>query len=181
MNRLRSNLVLIASALFFSGALLWRIARPHETALAAGQPGETLQVGENVPEYWRDLGMPEAPRGVVLVTFLTTECPWARNTVPRWNRIASAIQEVPGGAVVAVSLSHPDSTRTFPAETGLRLPLRVVGDRPMYRKWKIVAVPYTLVIEPSGRVAGIWRGAMTDDDMGSAVALVRRWRPEARE
>ncbi|HEX2209621.1 MAG TPA: hypothetical protein VHG93_18215, partial [Longimicrobium sp.] len=143
-------------------------------AAGAQLRGTVLAAGETVPGFWRDLGMAQAPRGPVLVTFLTTECPWCRITVPRWNRIHAAVADVPGGAAVAVSLSPADSTAGYPAQTGLRIPIHVVGDNAVERRWKVVAVPYTVVMEPSGRVAGSWRGALTDEAVDEVVARLRR-------
>jgi hypothetical protein len=79
-----------------------------------------------------------------------------------------------------MSLSHPDSTRGYAAQTGLRIPLRGGPDSLLERRWKVVAVPYTLLMEPSGRVAAVWRGAMSDTDRDTAVARIRRWVPAER-
>lgn len=172
---MRSNLLLALSALFFVSAVVWRVVRPEQTVVQTRLPGEVLAVGETVPDFWRDLGMRDVPQGPVLVTFLTTECPWCRITVPHWNEIDAAVRNVPGSATVAISLSHPDSTRTYPLETGLRLPLRVSTDKSMKRRWKVAAVPYTLLMEPSGRVIGVWRGALTHADAIEAVGRIRSW------
>jgi peroxiredoxin len=178
MNRLRPNLFLVVSALFFAGAVAWRVTRPPETR--AHGPGEVLAVGESVPGFWRDLGMQQEPRGPVLVTFLTAECPWCRITVPRWNALDGAVRQIRGGTAVAVALSAPDSIRTYSAQTGLRIPLHLSADSTVERRWKVAAVPYTLLMEPSGRVAAVWRGALTDDDRDQAVATIRRWKPAHR-
>jgi peroxiredoxin len=177
MNLLRSNVLLTGSVIFFAVAAAWRASRPDDPEIQPRPPGEVLAAGETVPGFWRDLGLREAPDGPVLVTFLTTECPWCRVTVPRWNRIEAAVRKVPGGAAVAVSLSHPDSTRTYPTETGLRLPLHLPADSTVERRWKVAAVPYTLLVHPSGRVLGVWRGALTDTDADAVVEQIHAWQP----
>lgn len=171
----RSDLLLALSALFLVSAVAWRMSGTAEAGASARLPGEILAAGETVPGFWRDLGMKAAPRGPVLVTFLTTQCPWSRITVPRWNQLEAVVREVPGSGAVAVSLSPLDSTRSYSVQTGLRIPLRTNVDRSLERRWKVAAVPYTLLMEPSGRVAAVWRGALTDAAVSDAAGRIRRW------
>jgi hypothetical protein len=177
MSPSRSTLLLASSALFLVSAVAWRVVGNEETVAARQLPGQILTAGEMVPVFWRDLGMREPPRGPVLVVFLTSQCPWSRLTVSRWNQLQAVVQAVPGGSGVAVSLSPPDSTRGYAAQTGLRIPLRVSVDRSVKRRWKVAAVPYTLLMEPSGRVAAAWRGALTDAAVDEAAGRIRGWRP----
>jgi hypothetical protein len=152
-----SDLLLLFAVVCLSASMAWRAQasrRPVEPP-----PPPILAAGERVPEFWRDLGWSAPPTGPSLVVFYTAECPFCRISVRRWNELHQAAVQMPGVRTVAVGLSDTTASLAYPAQTGLRYPIHLPRDgKAMEARWKVRAVPYTVLLEPDGRVRGAWRG-----------------------
>lgn len=141
-------------------------------------PPPILREGEHIPSFWADLGWSGAPAGPSLVIFYTSECPFCRISVGRWNRLEEVAQRVPGARVVAVGLSDSTASLSYPHETGLRYPIHLPVDvEAMEARWKVPAVPYTVVVGPEGDVRGAWRGVLDDLRYEQVAGSLRAGRP----
>lgn len=155
-----ADLLLLGSILFFGAALGYRASHSLQPP-PASEPRPVLRAGEEVRGFWRDLGWDAPPEGPTLVVFYTAECPWCRLSVRRWNRLREEVLEIPGARAVAVSLSDSAASREYPGQTGFAFPLFLPTDvERIEARWKVAAVPYTVVVEPDGRVKGAWKGAV---------------------
>ncbi|HEX8691622.1 MAG TPA: hypothetical protein VF746_04310 [Longimicrobium sp.] len=154
----RTDVLLACSVVFFASMIAVRFTRGAE----AGQEQEEriLATGDSLPGFWKDLALEEQPRGPTLAVLYTTECPWCRLSVKRWNRLREQVLRLDGARAVAVSLSDSASTSTYASETGLEFAGTRVSDAEVEKRWRVVAVPYTVLLDPSGRVRGAWRGVV---------------------
>lgn len=168
-----ADVVLALAFCFCVAAVAYRVLSPPARPAAVRR--DILRAGDRVPEFWRDLGWTAAPGGPTLLLFYTVECPWCRISVPRWNQLDGDMRAVPGGQVVAVALSDSAPALDYPRQTGLVHPVRVARDRNQaLRRWKVDAVPYTVLVEPDGRVRGAWVGAVDSLRYDSIRTVVRR-------
>lgn len=154
-----ADLLLLFAVVCLVSAVGWRVWGPRPPAPPPPQP--ILAAGERVPGFWRDLGWSQAPGGPTLVVFYTSECPFCRASVRRWNQLHQAAEKMPNVRTVAVGLSDSVASMAYPGETGLRYPVHLPRDgKAMEARWKVRAVPYTVLLEPDGLVRGAWRGAV---------------------
>ena len=96
--------------------------------------GPSLQAGDTLPAVLlTDLaGRPSAlsnivPRGGV-IAFLTTTCPFCKETLPAWERLAEAYA-ASGVPFVGVSLDDAERTRSYVTEMGVAWPLWLPYDQ----------------------------------------------------
>lgn len=154
-----ANAALFASIVFLGVAVFLRVRR--EVPRASSSESAMLSVGDNVPNYWMDLGWTEAPEGPALVAFFTTACPWCRMSAKRWNMLRDTVRTVPGARTVAVVLGDSSGWRDYPQQTDLEYPIHVVvGEEEVARRWRIAVVPYTVLLDSDGRVQGAWKGVV---------------------
>ena len=169
-------LLVLAGVCLFS-AVAWRVQAPERSGAPPPQP--ILAAGERLPEFWRDLGWSTPPPGPTLVVFYTSECPFCRISVRRWNQLHAAAEAMPGVRTAAVGLSDSAASLAYPGETGLRYAVHLPRDpEAMEVRWKVRAVPYTVLLEPDGRVRGAWRGAV-DSTRFAAISQSLRGTPAA--
>ena len=105
--------------------------------------GDSITIGE---------GPDPLARQVLFV--LTTSCPFCRQTLPTWARIAdSAASLRPGRIVVAaISLDSLNLTRDYVREHQLRYPVVLFPVAKLRRLYRASAVPQTLVLDHEGRI-----------------------------
>ncbi len=152
-----ADVLLVFAVVCLGSAVTWRTWAPEAAAPPPRAP--ILAAGERVPEFWRDLGWSDAPAGPALVVFYTSECPYCRISVRRWNELYAAAEGMPGVRMVAVGLSDSTASLEYPGQTGLRYPVHLPAQAGgMKHRWKVRAVPYTVLLEPDGRVRGAWQG-----------------------
>jgi len=169
----RTDVLLACSVVFFASMVVVRLTRGGEASQERVESG-ILMAGDSVPGFWKDLALEEQPRGPTLAVLYTTECPWCRLSVKRWNLLREQVLRLDGARAVAVSLSDSVSTSTYASETGLEFPVARVSGVPVEARWKVVAVPYTVLLEPSGRVRGAWRGVIDSTRYEAVRAAIGR-------
>ena len=130
--------------------------------------GTAMQPGDRLPTVpLTDLaGRPATladlvPRGGV-VAFLTTTCPFCKETLPAWGELARAYtaRDVP---FVGVSLDEVEPTRSYAHEMGVAWPLWV-PEEPLAAsaELKVPLVPLTVLVGDDGVVQRIWSGALSE-------------------
>ena len=94
-----------------------------------------------------------------LVFIFTTSCPFCKQTVPMWNKLAARLQRsIP---IIAISLDSRDSTIEYVKGNNLSFAVAFPLDAGRFKKLnKIVGVPMTLVRENSGKVLRLWKGKL---------------------
>ncbi len=135
-------------------------------------PGETphLQPAKAAAFHQRSLGGDDLElssllaRGPVVLDFWATWCQPCAQSLPEMERVGRRWKER-GLTVIGVSIDGPRNqsrVRPFAAKLGLTFPILFDADGGLQRDYQVTAVPTTVVIDTSGRVAyaseGWWPG-----------------------
>lgn len=140
--------------------------------------GPSLQRGDPLPTVLlADLAGRSAslsalvPRGGV-ITFLTTTCPFCKQTLPAWARIAEAYA-ANGVPFVSVSLDDAERTRSYVAELGISWPLWLPDDpATASAELQVSQVPLTILVGPDSAVERAWIGALVEADVDALLDLL---------
>ena len=105
--------------------------------------GDSITIGE---------GPDPLARQVLFV--LTTSCPFCRQTLPTWARIADSVSTLRQGQVVvaAISLDSLGLTQDYVRQHQLRYPVVLFPAKKLRRLYRASAVPQTLVLDHEGRI-----------------------------
>ena len=132
-----------------------------------GAPAPThLEVGAVLPEF----ALPSldgtkassadliATDGLTLINFWATWCGPCRSELPE----LVALDASPTLAVVGIALDDKgaETVAPFVAEHGLPYPI-LLGHQKIFQRLGGIAIPYTLIVDPSGRVLKIYRGPVS--------------------
>ena len=150
-----------------------RAGLPHRgyfvpTFLARTAGGDSLQIGATSGARHRQL-----------VFVLTTTCPYCRQTLPIWTRLADSVRHLEGWAVdvVGISLDSSEATKRYAEAQGVAFPLVTFPSRKLKQLYRARAVPQTLVLDEEGRVLyariGLLEPAATLDSVYRAVQWIR--------
>jgi|SRR5690606_13454388 len=147
---------LLIAALIFLSSVSWRVLGRAAISQAESEPptrGETL-----FPSWTSVFDSPRTNQALVLV--FTVDCPWCRASVPWWNELVADFQSIqPDGVAIGVS---PDSAHLVKAYARERaMSYQMITDslaQQLLQSWHVRNVPYTLVVDRSGLVRGVWRG-----------------------
>lgn len=136
---------------------------PAFTALSVS--GEVVTVGESQMQ------------GRQVLIFLTSACPFCRETLPTWKRMAERLSSsVPGQNVQLVALTT-DSMKTakaYAVSNRLPFPLVPFPNRRSAWLYRGLVVPQTIVIDHDGRVLFARHGVVnTTNAVDSIIAAVR--------
>jgi len=105
--------------------------------------GDSITIGEG-PD----------PLAKQVLFVLTTSCPFCRQTLPTWARIADSVSTLRQGQVVvaAISLDSLDLTQDYVRQHQLRYPVVLFPAKKLRRLYRASAVPQTLVLDHEGRI-----------------------------
>ena len=170
----RADVLLASSVVIFACAVGLRHSYPPARQTVPPEPAETLAVGDSLPEFWKELSLVGRPSGLTLAFFYTTDCPWGRASVRRLNRLRDEVRRTAGATAVAVSLSDSASTASYASETGLAYPVARMTRGAARANWKVSEVPYTVLLDASGRVRGSWTGVMDSTRYEAVRAMIRQ-------
>jgi hypothetical protein len=137
-------------------------ASPLEVSMKAGEP---------VPEVdMIDLeGNRATLRSLVeqggVMAFLTTTCPYCRETLPDWKALAGAYTER-GVPFFFVSLHDGALTATYAQDQGIEWPMWVTADPYAVSELRVDSVPFTVLVEPGAIVREVRLGPLTNSDIG---------------
>jgi peroxiredoxin len=97
-------------------------------------------------------GAPAGRRQVVF--FFTTTCVYCKESMPAWKEIAERVQRESGGrdTVVGVALDSVSLAAPYIQQHGVNFPVTHFPDDRLMRVFSARAVPFTVVIDGSGRV-----------------------------
>ena len=124
-------------------------------------------------------------KGPVLLDFWATWCRPCEHSLPALERLHQRVRER-GMTVVAVSIDGPRNwarVRPFAARLGLTLPVVIDEDGSLARRFKVQAVPTSVLIAPDGSIVRTHSGfhPAEEDSLRAAVdALLGDAQPEAR-
>jgi peroxiredoxin len=105
--------------------------------------GDSITIGEG-PD----------PRAKQVLFVLTTSCPFCRQTLATWARIADSAASLRSGHVVvaAISLDSLSPTQDYVRRHQLRYPVVLFPVAKLRRLYRASAVPQTLVLDHEGRI-----------------------------
>ena len=143
------NLALILAIVF---GVQWWQGRPLATGAAPPLAGWTLD------GQWLDLGHINLQGAPILVHFWATWCPICRLGNGGIDAIARDHR------VVTVAMQSGDATEVgrFMATEGLDFPVVMDPNGEIARRWGVVGVPATFVLDANGQIAYATRGASTE-------------------
>ncbi len=144
---------------------------------ASMQPGDELPPVSLTNLAGRSAVLSDLAPGGGVIAFLTTTCPFCRQTLPAWNRLAAAYT-ASGVPFIGVSLDGAEPTRAYVAETGVAWQAWVSED-PLTAsaELKVPLVPLTVLVGQNNVVERVWSGALEYD----GVQLVYDSRKETTE
>ncbi|MHB1225163.1 MAG: peroxiredoxin family protein [Gemmatimonadaceae bacterium] len=143
----------------------------HVPALATrSTAGDSILVGHST----------EAERQIVIL--LSSTCPFCRETLPFWKRMAAGLgatadagSSAPAPAMVALTADSVAAARAYVDSNQLPFPLVPLTDVRTAALYKAFVVPQTLVIDGTGRVLFARHGVVnTDAAVDSVMAAFGR-------
>jgi peroxiredoxin len=160
-----------ASAAAIAAFILWPFISPM-----AHSNGPTSLVGESAPVFDlqddRGAGVSLAQyRGqVVLMNLWASWCPPCRAEMPDLQRLANAHARS-GLAIVGVNEGEsPERARAFADSLRIRFPIWVDTGQRYGRTYAALGLPTTVILDRRGTVVRAFDGALTFEQMESAVS-----------
>jgi peroxiredoxin len=102
--------------------------------------------------------------GKYLFFVLRTRCPHCEKNLERWNYLADYGENNPV-TVFGVSLDDLETTRQYMTHGAVRFYLTAVADTTFARKYKIIGVPETILVNGDGIFERVWRGELSTDQL----------------
>jgi peroxiredoxin len=118
------------------------------------------------------------------VFVLTTTCPYCRQTLTVWSRLADSARHLDGWTVdvVGISLDSAEATARYGAAQKLAFPLVTFPARKLKQLYRARAVPQTLVLDEEGRVLYARTGLLEPAAVVDSVYRALQWiRPAPRQ
>lgn len=105
--------------------------------------GDSITIGEAPDPFARQI-----------LFVLTTSCPFCKQTLVKWTRIADSVSSLSKGriAVAAISLDSLRLTEDYVRLHQLRFPVLLFPASKLRRLYRATAVPQTLVLDHEGRI-----------------------------
>ena len=136
-----------------------------------------LEVGEEIPPFELPAlgGGSLASQGLrgaqpVVVNFWATWCRPCVKEIP----VLKAVHRSGAARVVSIALERQGSDRLAPfvAEQGIEYPV-LEGDVAFSRRYGVVAIPYTLVLDGELRLVKVFKGLVSERTLERAIAEAR--------
>jgi peroxiredoxin len=157
---------LMAATLLAASALIVALAIRHQSLTEAYR---TLRLRTSLPSAGAvvptfrartlagdsiTIGEDPDPLARQVLFVLTTSCPFCRQTLPTWARIADSVSRLSQGHVVvaAISLDSLGLTEDYVRQHQLRYPVVLFPAKKLRRLYRASFVPQTLVLDHEGRI-----------------------------
>jgi len=111
-----------------------------------------------------------------LVGFFTTTCPYCIQTLPIWIELQREAERQ-GVPFLAVSLHDQARTRIFMRSHATPYDLWTLVTSEDSEQLGVTGVPLTVLLQPGGRIVGVWRSALTGEDVRTIEEEIARLRP----
>jgi peroxiredoxin len=140
---------------------------------------ESYQLGEQLPNVGlvdlsgEAVGLQDLTAEVGVLAFLTTTCPYCRNSLPVWEEVHSELTSR-GLPLIGISFDPLENTRHYADEHGIEWPVYVLASDADRDLLKVAAVPLTISITPAGVVTGVWFGELAPEDSSQIIGEVAR-------
>jgi len=169
----RSRILVLAVALLATGAgfFAYRATLPDRSVAEAA--AELMRL--RLPDVsGKDQSLAQWQDKVVIVNFWATWCGPCREEIPVLLRV-QAKHASNGVQVVGISIDSVDKVREFAIEYGIAYPL-VIGSMDtidLTRRLgnKTAGLPYTIVLDRTGRVVKTHLGGISEVELESAIKL----------
>jgi thiol-disulfide isomerase/thioredoxin len=103
--------------------------------------------------------LPQIVAGGGVIAFLTTTCPYCRETLPTWVELASAYEAV-GVPFVGVSLHDAALTAAYVNEHDIEFPMWVAENPLAAGDLRVASVPFTVLVKDGAIVEEVWLGPL---------------------
>lgn len=165
MMRTRAVKLLLCAALALAAACgVAEEGGPEDVAVGNVAPTFTLTALDGAKVRSASLkGQP------VVLNFWATWCQNCRREIPELKNLASD----PKVKVVGIALDEqePEAVKPFVADHGINYTV-LLGDEQTFQRFGGVNIPYTLVLDASGRIAKIYRGVATKEELENDLRAI---------
>lgn len=168
-----------------AGAAIWSLVIQNQMLRQAleRRPVErpsTYESGEALPELpltslsgeSRTIADITRSYNATVVAFLTTTCPFCRESLPVWERVHNELR-ANGGSVIGISLDPVEETQRYVEEHTIAWPTYVISDLRERSTVKVPAVPVTLAIAEKLTISGVWMGVLAAEDAPAILSATR--------
>jgi peroxiredoxin len=113
-----------------------------------------------------------------LIFVFTTRCPFCKETLPLWEKIASQTKSVKDVALIGICLDEEAATKAYVEQHGLGFPVFLsVSKESLVQRNKLHGVPETIIRAKDGRVEKIWNGRLSDEHFQEVVKAISNIKP----
>lgn len=139
---------------------------------------ETLKAGEKIEAMnvldlegnQKMIALENTGKKTLLFVFTTT-CPSCAKNLPYWRDIISVVD----GAkteILGISTHDIGQTKAYQREHDLSWPVTSTTDSTFIKKYKVNAVPQTILIDEHGKVQQVWLGLLTVEQVKQIKKMI---------
>jgi peroxiredoxin len=113
---------------------------------------------------------PDTISGRQVIFVFTTRCPFCKETLPLWEKIASEAKRVKDVALIGICLDEEAATKAYVEEHGLDFPVFLpVSKDSLVQRNKLHGVPQTIIRARGGLVQNVWRGRLSQEQLQEVI------------
>ncbi len=101
---------------------------------------------------------------------LSTTCPHCHGNIDNWNKIAQYC-DTNRCAIYAISIVDFERTKKYRDTTSMHFQLVALADTGFVRKYRINAVPTTILVRGNGTVERVWTGELSEHQTHEIMSL----------
>lgn len=126
-------------------------------------------VGVNLKGEEFKVEYPSAQKTVLF--FFSPACPACEENLDFWKRLYES-RRSGKLRIVAATNSDREKTEEFARKFQLGFPVLMVSDLKLLDKYKVEAVPQTMLIDTSGTVQKVWPGTLSKDQQAEIESMI---------
>lgn len=165
----------IALAALGAGAALWWIGRPPPPVSAPTISGAALYGAAFQDTQGRVQPLGQFQGKLLVLNFWATWCAPCREEMPAFNRVAGRWRDR-GVAVVGISDEAPETIDAFGRKLAIAYPLwsggEAAGELSRRLGNHMAVLPFTALIDGTGKVRAAKVGAYTESELDAAIARI---------